>query len=39
MPLSLNEIEKTIESVERLVDPLSERYGRLLNWQNPPDPF
>lgn len=39
MPLSLNEIEKTIESVERLVDPLSERYGRLLNWQNLPDPF
>jgi hypothetical protein len=39
MPLSLNEIEKTIKSVERLVDPLSERYGRLLNWQNPPDPF
>ena len=39
MPLSLNEIEKTIESVERLVDPLSERYGRLLNWQNSPDPF
>ncbi len=39
MPLSLNEIEKAIESVERLVDPLSERYGRLLNGQNLPDPF
>ncbi|MBW4672466.1 MAG: hypothetical protein KME60_34885 [Cyanomargarita calcarea GSE-NOS-MK-12-04C] len=39
MPLALNEIEKTIETVECLVDPSSERYGRLLNWQNPPDPF
>jgi hypothetical protein len=39
MSLSLNKIEKTIDTVERLVDPSSERYGRLLNWQNPPDPF
>jgi hypothetical protein len=39
MSLSLSKIEKTIDTVERLVDPSSERYGRLLNWQNPPDPF
>lgn len=39
MSLSLSGIEKTIEAVERLVDPSSKRYGRLLNWQNPPDPF
>lgn len=28
-----------IQAVSRLVDSSSERYGRLLNWQNPPDPF
>ncbi len=39
MSLSLNDIKKTIEAVESQVAPLSERYGRLLNWQNPPDPF
>ena len=39
MPLSPNDIENTIEAIECLVDPSSERYGRLLNWQNPPDPF
>jgi hypothetical protein len=39
MPLSLIEIEKTIEAVECLVEPSSKRYGRLLNWQNSPDPF
>jgi hypothetical protein len=37
--MPLNEIEKTIEAIESLVDPSSKRYGRLLNWQNPPDPF
>ena len=39
MPLSLDQVEKTIKEVEHLVDPRSKRYGRLLNWQNPPDPF
>lgn len=39
MPLSRNQIEKTIEEIDRLTNPSSKRYGRLLNWQNPPDPF
>jgi hypothetical protein len=39
MSLSLNEMEKTIEPVKRLFDPSSERYGRLLDGQNPPDSF
>jgi hypothetical protein len=39
MPLSPNQIEKTIEAIDFLVDPSSSRYGRLLNWQNLPDPF
>ena len=37
--LPLQEIQKIIADIECLVDPLSDRYGRLLNWQNPPDPF
>jgi hypothetical protein len=39
MSLSVDQIEKTIEQIERLVDPSSSGYGRLLNWQNPPDLF
>jgi hypothetical protein len=39
MPLSSHQIEKTIERIDRLADPSSNRYGRLLNWQNSPDPF
>jgi hypothetical protein len=39
MSLSLNEIKNVIEVIDRLVDPSSKRYGRLLNWQNSPDPF
>lgn len=39
MPLLSNEIGNTIETIDRLVNPSSERFGRLLNWQNPPDPF
>lgn len=39
MSLSLNEIKNVIEAVDRLIDPSSKRYGRLLNWQNSPDPF
>lgn len=34
MPLSLEQVEKTIEAIDRLVDPSSKRYGRLLEWQN-----
>jgi hypothetical protein len=34
MPLSLEQIEKTIEEIDRLTDPASHRYGRLLNWQD-----
>ncbi len=37
--LSTSPIEQAIETIERLSDPSSERFGRLLNWQNPPDPF
>ncbi len=39
MALSINEIKQTIEAVEGLIDSSSVRYGRLLNWQNPLDPF
>ncbi|ARV57395.1 hypothetical protein BZZ01_01000 [Nostocales cyanobacterium HT-58-2] len=39
MSVSVEQIEKRIEEIERLVVPSSRRYGRLLNWQNPPDPF
>ena len=39
MPLSSDQIERTIESIYSLTDSSSNRYGRLLNWQNPPDPF
>ena len=39
MPLSLDQIDKTIELIDELTDPSSNRYGKLLNWQNPPDPF
>jgi len=34
-----NAVEETIKTIERLIDPSSKRFGRLLNWQNPPDPF
>ena len=39
MSLSLDRIDKTVNWIDELVAPLSDRYGRLLNWQNPPDPF
>ncbi len=39
MPLFMHDVEKTIESVKHVLDPSSQRYGRLLNWQNPNDPF
>ena len=39
MPLPTEKIEQTIETIEGLIDPSSDRFGCLLNWQNPPDPF
>ena len=39
MPISSNKVDQAIESIEHLVDRSSARFGRLLNWQNPPDPF
>jgi hypothetical protein len=39
MPLFPDQIDKTIEEIDRLTNLSSQRYGRLLNWQNPPDPF
>lgn len=39
MPLSLAQIEKRIEQIDCITTPSSWRYGRLLNWQNPLDPF
>ena len=39
MPLSSDQVKKTMEEIDHLVDPSSNRYGKLLNWQNPPDPF
>lgn len=39
MPLSPEQIERTIEEIDFIATPLSKRYGHLLNWQNPFDPF
>jgi hypothetical protein len=39
MPLSSDQVKKTMEAIDHLVDPSSNRYGKLLNWQNPLDPF
>ncbi|MBD2462264.1 hypothetical protein H6G89_14545 [Oscillatoria sp. FACHB-1407] len=39
MSLSQEEIEQRIEAVDRFADSSSRRYGSLLNWQNPLDPF
>lgn len=39
MSLSIKQIEQRIEEIDSLADPLSKRYGRLLNWQNSSDPF
>ncbi|MBN8563428.1 MAG: hypothetical protein J0L70_23100 [Leptolyngbya sp. UWPOB_LEPTO1] len=39
MTLSLDRVAKAMEEIDRFANPSSERYGRLLNWQNPPDPF
>lgn len=39
MKLPSKNIEQTIEAIDSLIEPASQRFGRLLNWQNPPDPF
>lgn len=39
MPLAVQELEKRIQEIENLADRFSQGYGRLLNWQNPGDPF
>lgn len=39
MPLSEKQIEKRIHEINRFAEPSSERFGYLLNWQNPFDPF
>lgn len=39
MSLSSDQIEKITNEIDRLANSSSSRYGRLLNWQNPPDPF
>lgn len=39
MPKNSARVEQAIESIEQLINPSSERFGRLLNWQNPFDPF
>lgn len=39
MPISSDQIENRIAGIEFFADPSSARYGKLLNWQNPPDPF
>ncbi|EDX75489.1 hypothetical protein MC7420_1407 [Coleofasciculus chthonoplastes PCC 7420] len=39
MPLSSEQIENVINEIDCLADPSSQRYGYLLNWQNPFDPF
>lgn len=38
MPLSPEQIKKVIEDINRLANPASPRYGRLLQWQNLPNP-
>ena len=39
MSFSADQIDQTIALIDTLVDPSSNRYGKLLNWQNLPDPF
>ncbi len=39
MPLSFEKVKNIMEAIDHLVDSSSKRYGRLLNWQNPFDPF
>lgn len=39
MALAVDKIKERIQGIESLADSSSERYGRLLNWHNPPDLF
>lgn len=39
MSLSSEQIENVINEIDCIADPSSQRYGYLLNWQNPFDPF
>lgn len=39
MPLLLDQVNESVQLIDRCLEPSSKRYGRLLNWQNPPDPF
>jgi hypothetical protein len=39
MSLSSGQVKKTLEAIDYLVNPSSSRHGKLLNWQNPFDPF
>jgi hypothetical protein len=39
MSLSSSQVKKTLEAIDYLVNPSSSRHGKLLNWQNPFDPF
>jgi hypothetical protein len=39
MTLAGEQIQKAIEEIDRMAVSSSQRYGRLLNWQNLPDPF
>ncbi|ERN41771.1 hypothetical protein KR51_00016210 [Rubidibacter lacunae KORDI 51-2] len=32
-------VEEAVKAIDLFANPSSERYGRLLSWQNPPDPF
>lgn len=39
MTLSANDIDTLVRHIDRLVEPASPRYGRLVSWQNFPNPF
>ncbi|TVQ53313.1 MAG: hypothetical protein EA366_13090 [Spirulina sp. DLM2.Bin59] len=38
MPLSPRQIDQAQQDIDRLADPTSPRYGRLLQWKNLPNP-
>ncbi|AMA07837.1 hypothetical protein [Picosynechococcus sp. PCC 73109] len=39
MALPNRKTKEIITSIDQLIQPKDQRYGRLLNWQNPGDPF
>jgi hypothetical protein len=39
MALPNRKIKEIIASIDQLIQPKDQRYGRLLNWQNLGDPF